>query len=208
MKQLLAPLTLAASLFTLPAFAGELIIGGTGFNGSLGSDFTQTGASTNIAVSAENSELGGGIYFGYVWNVNKGFNVGLEGFYDFIDVSVSNSVSLPQPLEDKVEGLGGLRMLPGFKITNNTEIYLEIGMAFVSETFKDPNSGSSEKATSIAFRYGAGTQTMIYDNISLRVYYSVIDQLPEATISAEDYGVTAQPSMNEFGVGVAYHFQI
>jgi opacity protein-like surface antigen len=209
MKKFIAPLALAASLFTLPSYAGELIIGATGFNGTLVTDFTNSFGSSNIAVSAENSELGGGLYFGFIWNVNSGFNVGIEGYYDFIDVTVSNWAGFSsQSLEDNVTGLGGIRMLPSFKITNNTEIYLELGLAIVMDTFTDPNSGLSEEKNISAFRYGAGTQTMIYDNISLRVYYSVIDQMAESSISTENYKLTAQPSMNEFGVGVAYHFQM
>ncbi len=209
MKKFIAPLALASALFTLPAAAGEIIIGATGFNGTLVTDFTNTFGSSNIAVSAENSELGGGLYFGFIWNVNSGFNVGIEGYYDWIDVSVNNWANAGgQSLEDKVQGLGGVRALPSFKITNNTEIYLELGLAIVSDTFSDPNTGLSEKKNISAFRYGAGTQTMIYDNISLRVYYSVIDQMAESSLTNPDYKLTAQPSMNEFGVGVAYHFQM
>jgi len=209
MNKFIAPLTLAASLFALPAFAGEFIIGATGFNGTLVTDFTSSYNNVNVAVSAENSELGGGLYFGFIWNVNSGFNVGFEGYYDFIDVKVTNwAASGEQSLENKVQGLGGIRGLPSFKITNNTEIYLELGLAIVSDTFTDPNFGGSDKKNIFAFRYGAGTQTMIYDNISLRVYYSVIDQMAQSNLSFDNVTLTAQPSMNEFGVGVAYHFQL
>lgn len=211
MKNLLLPLGLAASLFSLPAAAGELILGATGFNANLVADMTQDLTSTaSFAVSGEESQFGGGLYFGYIWNVNSGFNIGFEGYYDFIDVTVSQSVLGNQPLEEKINGIGGLRALPGFKITNNTQIYLELGWAYVSQEFTNPNPvKSSLKENTSGFRYGAGLQTMIYDNISLRVYYSIIDELAEASLSDTGIGkLTSTPTLNEFGVGVAYHFKM
>lgn len=216
MKKLLAPLGLAASLFALPACAGEILIGATGFNGTLVTDFTQKFATfggftpTEFAVSAEDSQLGGGIYFGYVWNVNSGFNINIEGYYDFINVTVDQSVLSLQPLTHEINGIGGLRVLPAFKITNNTEIFIELGWAYISQTFTDPNPlKSSIKENTSGFRYGAGVDTMIYENISLRVFYSVIDQIAEQSLNHDEDGkLTAQPNFNEFGVGVAYHFQL
>lgn len=212
MKKFIAPLGLAAALFSVPSFAAEFIIGVDGFNGTLVTDFTQKGALlfNPFAASAENSELGGGVYGGYVWNVNSGFNINFEGYYDFINVTVTQSVLAIKPLTYEVNGIGGLRVLPAFKITNNTELFLELGWAYLSQTFTDPNPVSaSVKQWSSGFRYGAGVQTMIFENISLRVFYSVIDQLSEQTLTHDDDGnLTATPNFNEFGVGVAYHFQL
>jgi opacity protein-like surface antigen len=213
MKKLLAPLGLAASLFALPAFAGEIIIGVDGFNGSMNTNFTQKNDLIGFdpyAASAENFELGGGVYGGYVWNVNSGFNINFEANYDWINVTTTQSVNNIQPLTQEIKGLLGLRILPAFKITNNTELFLELGWAYVDLTFSDPNPVSVSMQEWVSgFRYGAGVQTMLFQNISLRVFYSVIDQLAETSMTHDvDGTVTATPNLNEFGIGVAYHFQL
>lgn len=213
MKQWIAPIGLAASLFTLPALAGEIIIGIDGFNGSLTSNFTQKNGEFGFdpfAASSENFQLGVGVYGGYIWNINSGFNMNFEGYYDWISVTVTQSVIDAKPLTQELQGLGGLRVLPAFKITNNTELFLELGWAYMNFTFSDPNPISvSQKQWISGFRYGAGVQTMLFQNISLRVFYSMIDQLAETSLTHDvDGTVTATPNFNEFGVGIAYHFQL
>lgn len=214
MKHWIASVGLAASLATLPVYGGELLIGITGFDGTMTSDYTQTILGSKFAYSAENSQLGVGAYLGYVWNVNSGFNINFEGYYDYVDFTVSQSIvteieANAQPLTQKISGLGGLRVMPAFKITNNTELYLELGWADVDLTLTDANSNQSVSAWISGFRYGAGLQTKLYQNISLRAYYSVVDQMAKQTINSPlDGTISAQPTFTEFGVGVAYHFAV
>jgi opacity protein-like surface antigen len=214
MKKTLAPLTLAAFMLAQSAQAGEIILGIDGFNATVNTNFTETVAApaTNFAASGQNSQFGGGVYLGYVWNVNSGFNINLEGYFDYFNQTVTESLLAPLPLTEKIGNIWGLRALPAFKITNNTEIYIELGWAYLPVTFTDPNiGGSSIKQNTSAFRYGAGVQTMLYDNISLRIFYTIIDEMQTLTLTNTNpaYGkFTAQPNLSEFGVGVAYHFQL
>lgn len=212
MNKFIGLLCLALSLFTLPAAAGEIVLGATGFNATLTSEFTQdvAGTTSKAAATGETSQFGGGLYFGYIWNVNSGFDIAVEGFYDFLDVTSKASLFTDQPLKQEVNAIYGLRAMPGFKITNNTKIYIELGWAMVGQKLIDDNlPKSSSKDTSSGFRYGAGLQTMIYDNISLRLFYSMIDQLSSSKVDNVDYGkFEATPTVSEFGVGIAYHFKL
>lgn len=210
MKKTLASLGLASFVLAQSAYAGEIIIGIDGFNATVNADFTQSLPGFDFAGSAQNSQFGGGVYLGYIWNVNSGFNINLEGYFDYFNQTVSQSIFADMPLTEKIGNIGGLRALPAFKITNNTEIYIELGWAYLPVTFSDPNvGGSSIKQNTSAFRYGAGVQTMLYDNISLRIFYTIIDELQTLTLTNPTYGkLSAQPNLNEFGVGVAYHFQL
>lgn len=218
MNKLIAPLALTASLFTVPALAGQVILGATGFDGTMNVNFTQTFptiSGVEIDTNAENSQLGGGLYGGYVWNVNSGFNINFEAFYDFMYLTVSQTTltfdgEIFKPITYKVNGLGGLRVLPAFKVTNNTSLFLELGWAYFDQTFTDPNTPSTTISEwTSGFRYGAGVQTMLYQNISLRVFYSVVDELAQVKLShPSDGNLTGQPNFTEFGVGIAYHFQV
>lgn len=209
MKKLFPPMILLTSM---AASAGELIIGIDGFNASLTTEYTQdvAGTTDKAADTGESSEFGGGLYGGYVWNVNSGFDIGFEAYYDWINVTTSVSLVTDQLLDEKITGIVGLRALPGFKITNNTKIFIEIGWALVFQELTDNNPPTSTvKANTNGFRWGAGLQTMIYDNVSLRAYYSVIDELSSVSIDNPTFGnFTATPTITEFGVGLAYHFRM
>lgn len=207
-----------AASFILPATAHEITFALGGLSSSLNSQqqYIDTLFDVDDRDSGANTTLGGEAAVGYVWNVNSGFDIGFEFFYDFVsNLDVYSNLNAL----NTVDNLWGLRALPAFRITNNTKIYIDLGYAIIDQTLDisalDPSgsvpgfSSSSVKSKNKGgFQYGAGIETMIYNTIGIRLAYTA-QESEELKLSSDDgtQEFRATPTVYSFFFGATYHFQ-
>lgn len=208
--------------FIMSASAHEITFAIGGLSSTLNSQQqyidTTPGTGIDSRDSGSNTILGGEAALAYVWNVNSGFDIGFEFFYSYtgnnLDVYASSGAL------NTVNNVWGFRGLPGFHITNNTKIYVNLGYAIVDQKLDisgvDPSGHvpgfSSTSATSGSFdggfQYGAGIETMIYNTIGIRLAYTAEES--SALTLKSDNGAQkfeATPTVYSFFFGATYHFQ-
>ncbi len=218
MKKLSSTVLLGAA-FAIPATAHELTVSLGLLSAGLDSNFQQyTSASTGEErYSANNTELGGEAAFGYVWTINSGFDMAFELFYDFTSNTAEQTTTTNGNVSNTVSDTYGIRVLPGFYVTSNTKIFLDIGWANMNQDLdiskvitRTGFSEDKKSESSSAYRYGAGVQTMIYDNFSLRASYVVTDGASKVSLTSDDglYSYSATPTIQTFAVDLSYHFHI
>lgn len=217
--------TLPAMLLTSLSFsvaAHEISIGAGALNTTMFSRLTYTdNTSFKSQANASATAISGELYMGYAYNINKGFDIGAEIFYDLGGPEVENTIGTAGYVKNSLSNTIGIRVLPGFNITQSTRLYAGIGYAYMDTeiNIKDTQTdltfdkqSASKKAGSIF--YTAGVETMLYTNFGLRAGYTVIDAASAtASISStntysngahEKY--KAKPSFNEFYLGALFRF--
>ena len=214
---------LAAALsagFVVQASAHEITIaaGGLGSTLNVQQSFIDTTPMTGIDIGSSGTDngLGGEASVAYVWNVNSGFDIGFEFFYDFTG---SLSVTAPTGEVTTLNNIWGVRGLPAFRITNNTKIYIDLGYAIIDQTIDvssiDNGAGppgftttSLQSKNAGGFQYGAGVETMIYNTIGIRLAYTA-QQAAELSLASDDGVETfnSTPTVYQFFFGASYHFQ-
>lgn len=204
-----------SSAVALPAFADGFVFGAALISQTLDSEITQVLGAVKNHHSASATEFDGELFAGYIWDVNSGFEIGIQAYYDFGGAQTQQAVSPSGSVKHTIDGVYGVSIMPGFKITPNTKIYLDLGGAGVKQTIDDKDvtgsSNNSKSKTQIGYRYGAGLETMIYDNVGLGMYYAIIDDVSEAKVSNTDANVgdiKASPTIKNFGITLAYHFNL
>lgn len=220
MKRTLPALLL--STFALSASAHEISLGAGALSTTMFSRFSYADDTNYQAkTDASTTAISGEVYFGYAYNINKGFDIGAEIFYDLGGPEAEQSVGTPGYVKNSLSNTIGIRVLPGFNITPSTRVYAGIGYAYmdteinIKDTLTDltfDKKTASKKGGSIF--YTAGLETMFYTNIGMRVGYTVIDAASaQATISStntysngahEKY--KAKPAFNEFYLGGIFRF--
>jgi opacity protein-like surface antigen len=210
--------TLLAAGFITSASAHEITfaIGGLGSTMNAQQNYTNHANGDDYNTSGVDGSLGGEAALAYVWNVNSGFDMGFEIFYDYVGnlevTEVNNAVTT-------INNVWGGRVLPGFKITNNTKIYVSLGYALIDQelSIKNADAISGEPVfsdTSISstnqggFQYGAGIETMIYERIGLRLAYTA-QESPELKLESDNKTAffTSTATVYDFFFGLTYHFQ-
>jgi opacity protein-like surface antigen len=225
LKHLSAAVLLGAALST-PAIAHEFTIGVGLLSTTLDSEFEQTisGNSNKSYSNASSTDLGGEIFLGYVWTINKGFDMAFELFYDWNTTETKDGLSSQNAggftgtghAKHKINGVWGVRVLPGFYVTTNTKIFLDVGYANIDNELSLKSLGTtgfskqSDSRNAAAYRYGAGVQTMIYENFSLRASYVVMDGASNVRVKSDNgaNSVKATPTIHNFAADLTYHFNI
>lgn len=205
---------LAASLgFTAHAHEFAITLGG--ISSTLNSEqnyvFVPQTSDQGSHSSGTHTVLGGEAAVAYIWNVNNGFDIGFEFYYDFVGgLTVEGS----EHLINTVNLMYGGRVLPGFKITNNTKVYVDLGYNLMDTTMDVSNGHTRGYVDTTkdfnnegAFQYGAGVETMMYKNLGLRLAYTV-QQNSEMKFESDDSAryYTATPTVYNFFFGLSYHF--
>ena len=124
---------------------------------------------------ADNGMLGviGGIYGGYTFNFANQFNLGLEAFGNATSAQIKNNNNPDVTVKSRYSY--GVRALPGYQLTPDTEVHLLAG--YVRGNFKQSVSTSNVSAITAnktntfnanGFQLGAGTGTNIAKNVALR----------------------------------------
>lgn len=187
LKRNLALLTLSSAL-TFPALAHEFSFGAGALNMSTFAllDYTDTtlgGASPNFQWDDFANTITGEVYGGYAYNVNKGFDIGLEVFYDFKGPTINQYNGTNSYVSFATSNIIGVRLVPGFNITKSSRVFFDVGYLWIESTvnttqlsdaadFTSSNSTNTIKRQG-AIQYGAGFETMFYSNFGLRAMYSV-----------------------------------
>lgn len=185
-KRNLALLSIS-SILTFPALAHEFSFGAGALNISNFAtvQFTDTliGGNPTFEWEAFASNITGEVYGGYAYNVNKGFDIGLEVFYDFKGPVVNQYEFDNHYISFETNNIIGVRVVPGFNITKNARVFFDVGYLWIESTinttqllnasdFTSSNSTNTIKRQG-AIQYGAGFETMFYNNFGIRAMYSV-----------------------------------
>lgn len=229
LKRNLSLIALSSALI-LPASAHEFSIGAGALSSNLLSqisitDTTTYGTSNNdLQWSATGNTITGEFYVGYAYNINKGFDIGIEIFYDLSGPEVEQWVLLPRYVKYSVKDALGVRIVPGFNITPSTRVIAEVGYMYMQTDFSvidlDPDIASTFTATSASKNtgmivYGVGLETMVYENFGFRASYNVAPRMGNidsssnsVTLSTTDGTNTyeASPVLNMFYVGGILRF--
>jgi opacity protein-like surface antigen len=203
---------------------GQFVVTAGLISSSLDSNYSAfTLATSGVErYTAGNDTLQGEVGLGYLLEVNQMFDMGIEFFYDFGENSTTETTTMFGHVKHKVKDVLGVRLLPGVNITEKTRLYLDIGWAYVNQeiNIRDVvNNGSGGQATfskttksnhTSAYRYGAGIQTELFENLDARLSYVVMDGGGNVKLK-DDTGafyVKAKPEIQNFAVNLAYNFQL
>lgn len=198
-----------------PAFAHDITLSAAMISSNLSSDVEHVTTTGNNYDTASDTKLGAEFALGYFWKINSGFGLEFDFYYDYLGLETkqSSGAAAGGHITHSVDGMIGLRMLPMLNITQNTKIYLDMGFGAFEQTIDGKKSGNTsavgtKSADSIAFRYGGGISTMLYDNISLSIGYAVIDGGSSVTVKSANDQVkySATPTIQYFGTAVTWHF--
>jgi len=214
-KHVLFALTASSIALTVHAHEFTITLGGISSTLNSEQNFVTSGQSADEGAhsAGTHTSLGGEVAAAYIWNVNSGFDIGFEFYYDFVnDLKVEGS----EKMINTINLMYGGRVLPGFKITSNTKIYIDLGYNLMDATL-DISSANNTHFSSTemdftnegSFQYGAGVETLIYKNLGLRLAYTVQQHGElkfdnDSTSSPEYY--EARPTVYNFFFGLSYHF--
>lgn len=148
----------------------------------LDSDDIDLGGGATASIDSLNGNgVGLGLYAGYDYLVSESFFVGGELNLNFSDAEMKlgfdDGVDTQQARFQAKESYG-ISGRAGYKINNSTAIYGRLG--WVDTKFKESQSVNGikvfgDKHTNDGFLYGAGLQSFIGDNASIRVEYTATD---------------------------------
>lgn len=213
--------SLLLSMLAMTAMAQEISVGAGALSTTMASKFSYYNDVRTTQVNGQQQALTGEIYAGYAYNVNKGFDLGAEFFYDLGGPEIEQNVVTPGYVKNAQKSTMGIRILPGFNITPSTRVFLGVGYAWLSTTINIADTvpvktftstSATKKGTSLL--YMAGLETMIYTSLGIRVSYSVLQasnaiaSISSSTTYAdgahEKY--KAKPTMGEFFLGGVFRF--
>lgn len=150
--------------------------GVSNLNNDLSFDSTDGGDFTG-KVDTGDTGVTGGFLGGYTFNFASKLNLGVEAFANMDSSKTNANVNGYGSLELKQRYAYGLRMLPGYQVTKDTDVHLLAG--YVRGNFRlrdngllDPNLSKTFNANGYQLGFGMGTD--IVKNIGVRadVIYS------------------------------------
>jgi hypothetical protein len=219
---------LMGSALTLPALAHEISFGAGALDSVMFAQLSQTdtiiypGTENDIQWSGTGTTITGEFYVGYAYNVNKGFDIGFEVFYDLDGPEVEQYVNQPRYLKYSMKNGLGIRIVPGFNITPSTRVIAEVGYLFLQTEINviDLTTVPTFSTTSVTENkgvvvYGAGLETMLYESFGIRASYNVaprmgtVDNTGSATSITNTHGTvtyTASPALGFFYLGGVIRF--
>lgn len=227
LKRNLSLVALSTAL-ALSASAHEFSFGAGALNSTMFSQISLTDTATygtsnnDIQWSATGTTITGEFYAGYAYNINKGFDIGAEIFYQLDGPEVEQYVLDPRYIKHSLKNALGIRIVPGFNITPSTRVIAEVGYLFMQTEISviDLVNASDFTATSATsdtgmIVYGVGLETMIYESFGFRASYNVAPRMGTvdstnnaASISTKDGTVTydASPTFGMFYLGGIFRF--
>jgi len=216
-------------VLAFPAVAHELSLGAGALSVNMFSQISLTdnslAAPNDIQWSATGNTITGEIYAGYAYNINNGFDIGVEVFYMLEGPEVDQWVINDRYITHSLKNALGIRVVPGFNITPSTRVIAEVGYLYmdqeISVTDLDisgefDSSSVSEKSGTVV--YGVGIETMIYESFGFRASYNVAPRMGDtdsdsnsvsiSTVdgSADDLTYSASPVLHFFYLGAILRF--
>lgn len=210
MKNLAKPLLIAT---ILPSFA---MAGSATIKQSENNTPIYLGVGLGVqSLKAENSSAGsgqddagshgllGGIFAGYNHHFSHRFNLGGEAFFNLTNTNASlyGSYSPALHLKDRYEY--GLRLLPGYQLTQNTFFHLILGVENAS--FKSSTGGYSKTYTKTAPVIGIGSTTGFTQHLALRGDISYAS-FPRESYTLNGTSFKTRSSMVEAMLSLVYMF--
>lgn len=149
---------------------------------------------------------------GYGRYVDEPLYIGFEAFYNHSHANTSQNIASYQGIEgvyhlkSLMTGTYGISLLPGIKLSDSTLFYVKTGYARItSKTFESSDTLALNNVHSHevnAIQYGAGLETAIYQNWSIRGEYVHLNGQRFTT----PVGTQITYSDNQFMLGILYHF--
>lgn len=160
------------------------------------------GGATLSADGLSGNGFAGNIFAGYDVDFGAGF-IGVEANAGLSDASISASVSGFGSARVRARETYGVSARLGYKLAENTGLYARGGWQNnrFKATLSDGVDTFSSSDRENAYTYGAGLETLVRDNLSVRVEYTV-----------EDYGDAGldidglKVENNKLSLGVALRF--
>lgn len=220
------PLTCALAF---PAVAHEFSFGAGALSANLLSQISFTDNSlsppNDIQWSATGNTITGEFYVGYAYNINKGFDIGVEVFYVLDGPEVEQWVLIDRYVKHSVKNAIGARVVPGFNITPSTRVIAEVGYLYMEQEISviDLDIASEFSSTSATAKngtvvYGVGIETMIYEAFGFRASYNVAPRMGNTNSSSnsvsisttsgspDDFTYSASPVLQFFYLGGILRF--
>lgn len=226
LKRNLSLIALSSALI-LPAAAHELSFGAGALSVNMFNQLTFTdtalpGPQPIFVYDANATTVTGEIYLGYAYNVNRGFDIAAEVFYDFASPKLQQYVGFSSFVQTDYTNLIGVRVLPGFNITPSTRFFVDVAYLFLegkldtshlvdASDFVNTNTTTNKWAGAI--QYGAGFETMIYESFGLRASYTVTPSVKSSashgtSVTSKDGTITlsSEPTFYAFYLGGIFRF--
>jgi hypothetical protein len=228
LKRNLSLIALSSTLM-LPAAAHELSFGAGAlsinmFNQLTFTDTKLAGPTPTIVFDSNANTVTGEIYVGYAYNVNRGFDIAAEVFYDFNSPKLQQYVADQSFIQVDYTNQIGVRVLPGFNITPSTRFFIDVAYLFLegqlqtskllnASDFVNTTTTTTTNKWSGAIQYGAGFETMIYESFGLRASYTVTPTINSnashgTSVTSKDGTLTysTKPTFYAFYLGGIFRF--
>lgn len=141
---------------------------GFGVGGSAlhsGNDLTQSSTTTSHDIG--NIGALGSVFGGYNFNLDNQVNLGIEAFANADSVKAQYQDST-YTLTEKLTYNYGLRLVPGYQITADTDLHLLAGLARGHFTGRDSTGGEDDSKNIYGWQGGFGATTAVNSNFSVR----------------------------------------
>jgi len=207
-----APFALSAQAALATPFSGPYFGAEVSYDSyEVQADSVDVGGYTISADGLSGNGVSGGLYAGYDMAIGTGAFVGVEAAFDYSGASISASgtdgvdtLSASVKARETYSIAGRF----GLKFAQSAGAYVKLGYAntrFKTEAFANSTSLFSDSRAKGAFVYGAGLQTAVADNMSLRAEFTISDY-GSAGLD-DDLGVNGIKVRNaKSSVGLSYHF--
>ncbi|PIQ43076.1 MAG: hypothetical protein COV52_00740 [Gammaproteobacteria bacterium CG11_big_fil_rev_8_21_14_0_20_46_22] len=144
-----------------------------------------------------------GLYAGYNHHFARRFNLGGEVFFNLANTSASSYGSYDPSLHFKNRYEYGLRLLPGYQLTQNTFFHLILGVENAS--FKSSTGGYNKTYTKTAPVIGIGSTTGFTQHLALRGDISYAS-FPRESYTLNGTSFKTRSSMVEAMLSLVYRF--
>ena len=138
-------------------------VGGSALHSSNG--LTQSGTTTSHYIG--NLGALGSLFAGYNFNLDNQMNLGLEAFINADSVKAQYQTST-YTLTEKLTYNYGLRFVPAYQITADTDLHLLAGIARGHFTGSDSTGGGDDSKNIYGWQGGFGATTAVNSNFAVR----------------------------------------
>ncbi len=164
-------LTLASGAAMANGFYAGIGAGGMDFNNDQTVTTVSDHTSTITATDQGNVGINGTVFAGHAWVFQDKLFLALEAFGDYTSAKVTNETTVngakTTDLKTQLNYVYGARVLPGYKLTTETDAYVILGVARANVKVTDAGSNSSNYYFNGA-QMGVGTMTELTHNLGLR----------------------------------------
>ena len=147
-----------------------------------------------------------GVDLGYNWNVQPSWVVGLEGNWDWSNISGNDGGSGGDVNAVDQKWTASARARVGFLVTPSTMLFGTGGLAMMNADLKDEDIPQSHSAMFNGWTFGGGVEQEVMPNVTARLEYRWSNFNQKRVSFAPDYDIGATPSINAVIVGVSWHF--